>query len=67
MVQYSVVDQIDRGRKIFTADDPRRDSRHLCRIRVADDLIRPPGKSHPLRITPVTHHGCPFFFAAGAD
>ena len=32
---------------------PRRDSRHRCRIRVADDPIRPPGKSHPLGITPV--------------
>jgi hypothetical protein len=30
MVQYSVVDQIGRDRKIFTADDPRRDSRHRC-------------------------------------
>jgi hypothetical protein len=33
-------------------------------IHITGDQVRPPGKSHPLGITPVTHRDCPFCSAA---
>jgi hypothetical protein len=59
-------DRIGRSKEIFTAGDPRRDSRHRCRIRVADN---PNGRQ--VKATPWDNSGDspwpPFCFAAEAD
>jgi hypothetical protein len=67
MVQYPESDQTASAAASSPTTAPRRDSRHHRGIRVADDPIRPPGKSHALGITPVTHRRISPCFAAGAD
>jgi hypothetical protein len=67
MVQYPESDQTASAAASSPTTAPRRDSRHRRGIHVADDPIRPPGKSHALDATPVTPIVLPLCLAAGTD